>query len=335
MKGRIKLTALMPSLAMIAALLTGLSALHWMAASPGKDGEVDVVIEPGQKLKGIADSLEKAGAIRSSLYFVWFARLKGDAKGIRAGEYMIPGNSSPGEVLDRLVHGRVFFRQVTIPEGKTLSEIAWVVEKAGIVSRDAFLHAAANTSGMEPWLSPGAPDLEGLLFPETYAYTRNTTAADFVKMMTTQFRRVFEPIWKDRDPTLTLKPYEAVILASIIEKETGRADERPVVAAVFLNRLKQNMRLESDPTVIYGIPNFAGNLRRANLEKPTPYNTYTHAGLPVGPICNPGVASIRAVMHPAQNNLLYFVSKGDGTHQFSSSLAEHNAAVQLYQKGNR
>lgn len=315
------------------ALIAIFVAVHSMGLPPGGEGEAQIIVKPGQSLKQVAQSLEQAGVIRSSVYFVWFVRSRDSAKSIRAGEYMIPKSLYPVDVLDRLTHGRVLFRQFTVPEGKTLAEIARIVEKEGIVSSAAFIEAALNTAGMENYIAPDARNLEGVLFPETYTYTRDVKASDLVKMMTGRFRVVFEPLWKDKDPALTMKPYETIILAGIIEKETGRADERPLIAGVFLNRLNRKMRLMSDPTVIYGLSNYSGKLTKADLERPTPYNTYARDGLPVGPICNPGAESLKAALRPLKTDALYFVAKGDGTHQFSNTLEEHNQAVQRYQRG--
>jgi len=325
---------ILPAAVLLAALLAVL-AVHEMGRPPRGEGEAQIIIKPGQGLTQIARSLEQAGVIRSSFYFIWFVRRQGSAKKIRAGEYMIPKTLYPADVLDRLVHGRVLFRQFTAPEGKSLAEIAQIIEKEGIASSAAFIVAASASDGMANYLAPGASSLEGVLFPETYTYTHDVTPAELVKMMTSRFRAVFDPLWEGRNPVAPLKPYEAVILASMIEKETGKADERPLVAGVFFNRLGRKMRLMSDPTVIYGIQNYGGKITKSDLEKPTPYNTYTRDGLPVGPICNPGAESIRAALHPASTGALYFVAKGDGSHQFSNTLEEHNRAVQQYQKGGR
>lgn len=315
------------------ASITGVMVIKNAARPPKGAGEAEIIISPGMTLTQTAKALKKAGVIRNATYFVWLAGRKGLAGKIRAGEYRVKTGIYPGEVLDQLVKGKVLFRRVTVPEGKTLAEISLIIEKAGIGSADEFRRAAWETSGSEPWIAPGAENLEGVLFPETYSYSSDDSAADLVKMMTDRFKKAVGPIWEQRPKETTLDPHETLILAAIVEKETAKAEERTLIAGVFINRLKINMLLQSDPTVIYGIPNFDGNLTRAHLNTPTPYNTYTNEGLPAGPICNPGAEAIKAVLHPAETDKLYFVSKGDGSHYFSATLAEHNDAVRRYQKG--
>lgn len=335
MKLAVKFMASLIALAVIITTVIVLLTVRQMALPPSAGGESVITVNPGQNLKQISKELEKQGVIRNSTYFRLLARYKGVGKNIRAGEYLIPKNLTPDQVLERLVSGKVIYRRFTVPEGKTLVEIAQIVYKTGICDANVFVSAASDITGMEKYLPPGAKDLEGTLFPETYTYTRQTTPKQLVSMMTGHFRRVFDKLWESKNPEYALKPFETVIMASIVEKETGRADERPIIAGVFFNRLRINMRLMSDPTVIYGIPNFNGNITRKNLETPSPYNTYLIGGLPAGPICSPGAESIKAALHPAQTQALYFVARGDGSHQFSNTLEEHNLAVNRYQRGGR
>ncbi len=232
--------------------------------------------------------------------------------------------------MDRLVTGRGIFQTVTIPEGLTVKEIAELLEKMQIVSGDKFIAEAGNTNLLAT-LGLNEKGLEGYLFPSTYHFTPSTPEKDIIVTMAEQFRKVSLPVLNQRGGMTSLTSHEILTLASIIEKETGIESERPLVSAVFHNRLQRQMPLQSDPTVIYGLKNFNGNLTRKNLQEPTPYNTYRITGLPPGPICNPGLSSIRAALQPAQVSYIYFVSKNDGTHLFSETIEAHNQAVKTYQ----
>jgi len=308
------------------------SRIRLMGTPPGGGMLVTFSVQHGQPLKAIATQLEEAGLVRSSMYFVWLGRKKDLATRIKAGEYELSSEWYPEKILEVLASGEVVKLHFTIPEGLTLKQIASKLDKEGVVRKDDFIRAAADTAALSRWLAPSAHNLEGVLFPDTYTYTSDDNATDFVNMMCDRFNKVFEPLWDGRDRSLSISPYEAIILASMIEKETADDAERPMVGAVFLNRLKLGMRLMSDPTVIYAMPNFSGNLTRDDLRVPSPYNTYLNSGLPPGPICNPGAGSLRAALHPAATDALYFVARGDGSHQFSKTLDEHNKAVEQYQK---
>jgi len=303
-------------------------------SSPAGGGKVAVFhVEKGDPLGRVARDLENDGLIRSKTYFSWLAKSRDLESSIRAGEYEISSDWKPERILDVLVSGKVVKKRFTVPEGFTLEQIAERLHEKGIVSREQFLKAASDTSLMKKWLAPSAENLEGVLFPETYTYTSADTPRDIVKMMCAQFEKVFAPVWERRPPDYKLSAYEAITLASIVEKETAVDSEKNTIAAVFMNRLRRGMRLMSDPTVIYGLDQFDGNLTRKHLRTPTPYNTYVNPGLPPGPICNPGETSLRAALNPADTDALYFVSRGDGTHQFSKTLTEHNRAVRRYQLG--
>jgi UPF0755 protein len=240
----------------------------------------------------------------------------------------------PLEVLDALVKGQVKPHLVTIPEGYTLSQIAQLLEDLNLVEKKGFLQKASspafiNTLGLSQL---AGPTLEGYLFPDTYHLFREMDPEEVIQMMVHQFKKVFGPDLANRASELGISEREVVILASIIEKETPLSEEKPLISAVFQNRLKKKIPLQSDPTVIYGIKNFNGNLTKEHLMRPTPYNTYLIAGLPPTPICNPGKDSLLAAVRPAPVPYLYFVSKNDGSHFFSSDIEEHNRAVWKYQK---
>lgn len=292
---------------------------------------VTVLIKPGQSFSEIVTQLQNAGIVRHAKRFRWLAYLSRDERRVRAGEYLLRASMSPGAVLDTLVRGKCLLHEVFVPEGTTVFKIGQILEGAGLVSLEAFLERTSDPDFLKD-LGVGGDTFEGYLFPETYRFTKGISAEHITRKMVFQFRSVFTPAWTARARVMGLTVHEVVTLASIVEKEAATAGERPLIAAVFFNRLKRGMRLESDPTVIYGIKDFDGNLTRKDLETLTPYNTYQITGLPPGPIANPGRACIEAVLYPAEHPLLYFVSKNDGTHHFSRTLAEHNAMVDRYQR---
>lgn len=289
-----------------------------------------VWIKPGQSFFETVAQLEKAGLVRHPKKFRWLAYLKRDERRIRAGEYELSRSMSPGAILDTLVRGETLSHKVVIPEGSTVFEIGQALERAGLLSAEAFLQAASDPGLIEALGIEGRP-FEGYLFPETYHFPKGVTAEQIIKKMVAHFRSVFTPAWTERAHAMGFTIHQVVTLASIVEKETSKPEERPLIAAVFLNRLKRRMRLESDPTVIYGIKDFDGNLTRKDLKTMSPYNTYRIKGLPPGPIANPGRASIEAVLYPSEEPYLYFVSKNDGSHHFSQTLSEHNQMVRRYQ----
>jgi UPF0755 protein len=302
------------------------------AVTPIHTSERNVVvwIKSGQSFLETVAQLQEAGLVRHPKRFRWLARLTGDDRHIRAGEYVLRASMSPKVILDSLVKGHTLLHKVIVPEGSTLRAIGRIVERAELISQAAFLQAASNPAIMKS-MGLNGHTLEGYLFPETYHFQRGVTAEEVINKMVAHFRLVLTPAWTERVQGMGLTTHEVVTLASIVEKETARPEERPLIAAVFLNRLKRGMRLESDPTVIYGMKDFDGNLTRKDLEKPTPYNTYQIKGLPPGPIASPGQASIEAVLYPSEESYLYFVSKNDGSHHFSRTLKEHNQMVRRYQ----
>lgn len=293
-----------------------------------------VWIKPGQSFSETVAQLQDAGLIRHPKKFRWLARISGNDRRIRAGEYVLSASMPPRVILDTLVRGETLLHKVAVPEGSTLFEIGQILERTGLVSEEAFLQAAFDPALIKA-LDLEGHTFEGYLFPETYYFSKGVTAEEVINKMVAHFRSVFTHAWIERARTTGLTTHQVVTLASIVEKETARPEERPLIAAVFLNRLKRGMRLESDPTVIYGIKDFDGNLTRKDIETMTPYNTYQINGLPPGPIANPGRASIEAVLYPSEESCLYFVSRNDGSHHFSRTLREHNQMVQRYQLHQR
>ncbi len=291
---------------------------------------IPIQIIPGRNLKDTAEDLFHANLIRNPLKFRLLARLKRYDTKIKAGEYSFSAAMSPNEILDLLVQGKVSLYKLTIPEGYNIHQIASLLSETGLCSKEKFLSAAfshdlARDQGID------AASVEGYLFPETYSFPKGMTPEKIIFTMIKRFRTVFVPDWETQAKELGMTVHQAVTLASIIEKETGAAVERPIISSVFHNRLKKGMRLQSDPTVIYGINNFDGNITREHLRKHTPYNTYTIYGLPPGPIASPGLKAIEAALYPAETSYLYFVSKKDSTHQFSTNIKDHNLAVRNYQ----
>jgi UPF0755 protein len=240
---------------------------------------------------------------------------------------------SPLNILNILKKGAIITHPYTIPEGFTARQIGELYDKKGLLNMHEFLEAAGD-SDIAGHYGISGPGLEGYLYPDTYQFGLGLSPKAVINVMVKRFQEVIDP-FRARAKELGMTIEEVVILASIVEKETGRAEERPLIASVFLNRLKKRMRLESDPTVIYGLNGFNGNLTKKDLTAYTPYNTYVIPGLPPGPIANPGMEAIRAVLYPAESDYLYFVSKNDGTHHFSKTLSEHNRAVEIYQKKRR
>jgi len=266
-------------------------------------------------------------------FFLVWARLMGYSKKIKAGEYRLGPSMSPLRILDILTKGAIITHSVTIPEGFTRVQIAALLSDKALVNKEEFLSLTADPEVLGEYGVTG-PNLEGYLYPDTYQFGRGLSAKSIIGVMVRRFREITAP-FRARAEEMGMTMAKVVTLASIVEKETGLEEERPLIASVFLNRMKAGMRLESDPTVIYGIEDFGGNLTRKDLATRTSYNTYVIRGLPPGPIANPGREAIKAVLYPAETDYLYFVSKNDGSHYFSKILSEHNRAVKLYQKKNR
>jgi UPF0755 protein len=304
---------------------------RWPVTPPGVQR---VAVVPGSSLPQIATQLEQAGVISDAARFAKLARWRDVAQKLKAGEYEFAKAATPGEILDRLVAGDVIKIRITIPEGFTLQEIAVRVAAAGIGTPQQFLKAATDLARVGRLGVPGG-HLEGYLFPETYTVTTTTSPVEVVRAMVAQLERQLTPELLAAARARGLDRHGLLTLASIVQKEAGTDEEMPLIAGVFHNRLRKGMRLQADPTVIYGVENFDGNLTRRHLLTPTPYNTYTQSGLPPGPIASPGMAALRAAAFPAETSALYFVARGDGRHEFSATLEAHNRAVRQYQLRRR
>ena len=289
-----------------------------------------VVILPGQNLSTIADYLNNTGIIKNPVKFKLLARIKGCDKKIKAGEYLFSSSMPPIKILEAMASGKVLLYKITIPEGYNMEQIASIIAKAKLVTKEDFLMAATDSSFVHKH-GINAETFEGYLFPDTYYFPKNITQEKIIATMVEQFRSIFNQKWENRAKDINLSIHQVVTLASIIEKETGVSLERPIISSVFHNRLKKKMRLESDPTVIYDLKNFDGNITRKHLLAQNPYNTYTIKGLPPGPISNPGIKAIEAALYPADTDFLYFVSKKDQTHKFSTNIKDHDKAVRKYQ----
>ncbi|VVS91139.1 endolytic transglycosylase MltG [Desulfoluna spongiiphila] len=323
-------------LVVIIVVVTGGAAIHLSRFYHTPQGDPDFTIiytiSRGQSFNTTARQLTQAGLCTSETKLRFVATLLGLDKKIKAGEYRLSGSMTPEAILTVLTSGRVHLRRITIPEGYTVKQIAEVVEKSGLGKAGHITDLCFS----EPFirrmdLPDGAPSLEGYLFPETYLFEKATTEEAILTAMVERFKAVFTQELQQDGNALGLTPNQVVTLASIIEKETGAPFERPVISSVFHNRLKKRMRLETDPTVIYGIKDFNGNITRKDLRRRTPYNTYVIKGLPPGPIASPGLAALTAAVRPDDTPYLYFVSKKDGSHHFSRNLREHNKAVRKYQ----
>ncbi len=317
-------------------LLLGLSAVgyeyHRFAGTPLKlpDEGLVYTLSPGTGLRGISRELTAQGLIPYPAYFWLLAYLEGNPRGLKAGEYAICPGSTPRDLLRQLEEGRVIQHALTLVEGWTFSKVMETLraddrlEQELIGLSDPEVMARLGYPGEHP---------EGRFFPDTYRFPRGTSDLSFLRRAYQAMVQMINEEWPKRAPGLPLsRPYEALVLASIVEKETAAAHERAEIAGVFVRRLKKGMLLQTDPTVIYGLgEDFDGNLRRQDLERDGPYNTYRRAGLPPTPIALPGRASIHAALHPSPGDALFFVARGDGSHEFSATLAEHNEAVRRYQ----
>ena len=292
-----------------------------------------VDIPQGAGSRAIGDRLVAAGVVRDHATFRIALNLSGQGRRLQAGEYRFDRPMTPYEVIDKIARGDVFVITVTFPEGLTIAEMSKIFESHGLGPASAFVAAARDAEPIRT-LDPAASNLEGYLFPDTYPLSRKTDASQLVRLMVQRFAHAFSPDLRQKAADRSLSVRQAVTLASIVEKETGRADERPLVAAVYANRLRIGMALQCDPTVIYALQRagkYNGNLKREDLSMDSPYNTYRNPGLPPGPIASPGRASLEAAVQPAPASFLYFVSKNDGSHAFAGSLDEHNRNVQKFQ----
>lgn len=307
--------------------------LYWFATQPLNMGVLPKTfsITPGTSLHGLAVQLQKSRIIKSPFSFELVGRLLNKSTGLKAGVYEIQFPLNPLELYQKIERGEVTQSAVQFIEGWNIREV-----RAALRQQETLVHASEAMDDDKLLAAIGASEahVEGLFFPDTYFFSPRSTDIEILRRAYRARRDKLNAEWEDRAADLPYRtPYEALIMASIIEKETGVEQERPQIAAVFINRLKQGMRLQTDPTVIYGLgSHFDGNLRKADLQQDTPYNTYVHTGLPPTPIAMPGTAAVHAALHPATTDALYFVSRGNGTHVFSSSLEAHNRAVNRYQR---
>lgn len=287
-------------------------------------------VEKGTNLRQLGRQLEQRGVLQNGDMLYWHARWRELASKIRAGEFQVPAGTTPDGLLDILISGKTISYTLTLVEGWNFRQVL-----AAVGNDPVLQHVISAQKPAEVMRELGYPDIhpEGQFFPDTYAFPRGTTDRDFLKRAYRRMQQQLAEAWAGRADDIEVKsPQEALILASIVEKETGVPRERPEIAGVFTRRLKHGMKLQTDPTVIYGMgERYQGNIRRSDLLEDTPYNTYVHTGLPPTPICMPGREAIDAVLHPAPGKALYFVANGDGSHVFSDTLKQHNAAVQKYQ----
>jgi len=292
-----------------------------------------VELPPGSGSAAIGQRLVAGGVVRDAPTFRTALYLSGQARHLKAGDYRFDRAMTPFEVIDKIARGDVYVINVTFPEGLTVAEMSKIFEAHGVGTAASFVEAAKNAALVRE-LDPAAKDLEGYLFPETYALSRHADAEKLIKLMVSRFEHVFTPELRQAAAARNLTVRQAVTLASIVEKETARADERPLVAAVYTTRLRIGMPLQCDPTVIYALTKrggYSGNIHKEDLSIDSPYNTYRYPGLPPGPIASPGRPSLEAAVHPADADYLYFVSRNDGSHEFARTLDEHNRNVQKFQ----
>jgi len=303
------------------------------SASPidKKNTQVVVDIPTGSSFLKLTEILNDAGIIKSRILFYGLAITRKAWSSIRAGEYEFNTTMTPSAVIDKLLRGEIKTYRVTIPEDLSVKEIADRLMEYRLVDEDYFLELAENEEFLRS-VGIKAASVEGYLFPETYYFDRSMSTRQIMRTMVNQFWKKVTPAMLDRARKLGLTVHEYITLSSLIGKESGNVDEKPLISAVFHNRLKRKMRLQSDPTAVYDLENFAGAVKRSHLKRNSPYNTYIVNGLPPGPIANPGLDSLKAALYPAGINYLYFVSQGDGSHFFSSSLERHNQASAHYRE---
>jgi UPF0755 protein len=320
------------AIVLLAAAAAGAAlAIFLRAPGPPRTTPVVVTVDEGERFGEVAEDLRRQGVLRHPLPLVLWARLTRQDRAVHWGEYLITTPLSPLELLARLSGPPDPVHPITIPEGFSMRQVVQLLASSGFGSEESF------TCLLQDPLFLAAEDLppegaEGYLFPDTYAFPLATPQERILRAMVRRFHEVFTPPLVLRAAALGLTEQQAVTLASIVEAEAARPEERRLIAAVFLNRLRRGMPLQSDPTVLYGRTDGDRTITRADLARPTPYNTYTIGGLPPAPIANPGRASLEAAVDPAPVDYLYFVARGDGSHEFSTTLAAHNAAVARYQR---
>lgn len=323
-------------LGFLAALLVLVAVAGYYLLAPWPAGDpVIVEIPAGAGARQIGTILQRAGVIRQGLAFSWLVRIQGHDLQLQAGEYrMVPGTPLLG-VIEQLLRGEVVTHPLTIPEGLTVEQIAGLVGESGLGDRDEFLAAARNAElvrALFPEGTRGREPVEGYLFPDTYRFSRKATEEVMVRTMVNRFAQVFSEERRSRAAELGLTVHQVATLASIIEREARVAQERPIIAGVFHNRLRVGMKLQADPTVLYALGRTAGVVLYRDLEVDSPFNTYRHAGLPPGPIANFGVDALRAALFPTAVPYFYFVARNDGTHAFAETYRQHRANIAKYQR---
>ncbi len=336
MARRILNAALLLAVALLAAA-TLVFVRDYEALPAGTAGKVLFEIAPGQSVQAVARNLRAEGILRRPWAFLAGYRLFDAGRTLKAGEYEIALPIAPRDLLDKLLEGKVYLREITVPEGLTAGEVDDLLRAAAFPIKGSFAQAAADPGPIAAW-DARAPDLEGYLFPDTYRFAKGTPASVVAATMAARFEKAFGGAEARRAAELRMTVREVVTLASLIEKETAVPEERPLVSAVFHNRLRIGMKLDCDPTVIYALKKdglWRGRVLLKDLKYPSPYNTYVSPGLPPGPICSPGEGSLRAALAPAPGEYLYFVADAGGRHTFSRSYHEHLAAVRRYRAKTR
>jgi UPF0755 protein len=331
-RGRLgRLLPIVAGLVLIVVITIAFFDAYWyFGPYRGFGAETFVEVEHGMSSRQIAHTLENQGVVRSQWAFMFLRMLNPHAP-LQAGEYRFGSAQTPWQVFTEIRKGETFYEQLTVPEGSNIFDIAAILDQGDTVKSGDFLKVAGDPAMIRD-LDPLAPDLEGYLFPSTYRVTHRTTAEQFCHTMIAEFRKQWAAVGGTAQKA---DIHRIVILASLVEKETAIAEERPLVAAVFYNRLRADMPLQCDPTTVYAAlleNHYHGVIHKSDLASTNPYNTYTHPGLPPGAIANPGISSLKAALHPANVAYLYFVAKpdGSGTHQFSSTIEEHEKAVAAY-----
>ena len=328
-----KLFVLAVVVAVIFSVVVGVSIYRQIYQQETKTTS-EIVIPKGSSLSAVAELLAREGVIKSPRTFTMYGRFKRAANKLHAGIYEFPAGLTMADVLTMIVKGEVKRYRFTIPEGYNIRDIAQLLakqEEFGPVVAAQFIKFTFDPQFVDEMGMGGHTSLEGYLFPDTYVVFNPQDVREIIRPMVQRYKEVYNDDLKLRARELGMSDHEVITLASIIEKETGTPEERPIISSVFHNRLKKGMVLATDPTVIYGVKNFDGNLRRKDLETPGPYNTYINPGLPPGPIASPGEASIKAALYPKKTNYYFFVSRNDGSHHFSQTMGEHGRAVQHYQ----
>lgn len=326
---RLIIWLLIIGLILLGAVMGGAAWWGWQRPVPMRTSVVDYIIDNGSTPKQIVQIMQKAGIGIDQTGFIWLARLSGRDKLLKAGAYEAKAGDTPWVLLERMANGDMTQVRLTFPEGWTFAQMRAALDASDQVRHDA---KDLDTAEILQRLGIGEQSAEGLFYPDTYVFSPGASDLDVLRRAAQAGQQILDAAWRERDRNLPLEtPYQALILASIIEKETGHVSDRARIAGVFINRLRIGMPLQTDPTVIYGMgAEYQGRIRKKDLERDTPWNTYTRPGLPPTPIASPGKAALMAALHPEQHDYLYFVSRGDGTSEFSKNLSAHNRAVGKY-----